>query len=101
MLIEDIRVDLGIRIGVDILFDLDGPPYPYNPREGDYYIIVDGVATLIRVRGSSEISDDTGGLVSDDSGGGISDSSPAGTVYLTDTNGNIMYDGNGNPMIII
>lgn len=75
MLTEDIRVDLNIRVGFDILFDLGQPYSPitdelsndiwddlgnpiladgssnifFNPAEDDYFTITDGVATLHKV----------------------------------------------------
>jgi len=44
MLTEDIRVDFIDHVGVDIIFDLNG----YDPSNGDYYEIVNGIATLVK-----------------------------------------------------
>jgi len=76
---HDTRVDVGDSLGNDVGDNLGntvntpiiGSFYGFNPSEGDYYVIVDGVATLVKV---------------------------APVVNLTDADGHQLFDSDGNPL---
>ena len=68
--ISDVELQFNRRIGYDVIFDLTN----FNPSEGDFYTVLDDIATLVN--------------------------GPASIVYLTDASGNILTDASGNKLTV-
>ncbi len=67
--ISDVELTFNRVIGFDVIFDLNG----FDPKNGDYYTVVDDIATL---------------------------HSSGVPVPLTDADGNPLFDADGNPLYV-